>query len=102
MRWGLLVAVLGCGPRPIPPGTPEQTVREAMVLVCDAPARADRDRGDASRSDKIAGHLTDGIGNVEVLTTVEAWKTDGIKRAELDKLVTDAKLTSCKLHDEAR
>lgn len=73
-----------------------------MRLVCDAPARADADRADGTRSDKIAGHLTDGIGNVEVLTTVEAWKTDGIKREELAALVKRAKLTSCALEGEAQ
>lgn len=72
-----------------------------MRLVCDAPARATRDHSDASRSDKIAGHLTDGIGNVEVLTTVEGWKTDGIKKTELDALLERAKLSSCKLRQES-
>ena len=95
---GVLVA---CGPRPIPPGSPDQTVPDAMKLVCDAPARAERDRGAGTRSDKIAGHLTDGIGNVRVLTTVEGWKTDGIKRAELDALIKEAKLASCALTKEA-
>lgn len=73
-----------------------------MRLVCDAPARAAQDRSDATRSDKIAGHLSDGIGNVEVLTTVEGWKTDGIKRAELDALIKTAKLTACPLRAEAQ
>ncbi len=93
-------AVLGCGPKSIPPGTPDQTVTEAMRLVCEAPARADRDRAAGSRSDKIAGHLTDGIGNVDVLTTVEGWKTDGINKAQLEALLKQAKLSSCKLRDE--
>lgn len=103
MRLVLVVglALAACKPRPIPPGSPDQTVEEAMRLVCDAPTRAAADRSDATRSDKIAGHLSDGIGNNEVLTTVEGWKTDGIKRAELDALVKQAKLSSCKLREEA-
>jgi hypothetical protein len=100
MRLVLVVALAACGPRPIPPGSPDQTVAEAMRLVCDAPSRADADRSDATRSDKIAGHLSDGIGNNRVLTTVEGWKTDGINRAELDQLVKEAKLSSCKLREE--
>src|SRR5436190_4474050 len=87
MKWAALVVLAACGPRTIPPGTPDQTIHDAMVLVCGAPGRADSDRSSASRSDKIAGHLTDGIGNVDVLTTVEGWKTDGIKRSELDALL---------------
>jgi hypothetical protein len=94
------LAVAGCKPRPIPPGSPDQTVAEAMRLVCDAPSRAAQDRSDATRSDKIAGHLSDGIGNNKVLTIVEGWKTDGIKRAELDALVKEAKLPGCKLREE--
>jgi hypothetical protein len=73
-----------------------------MRLVCDAPARADADRSEGTRADKIAGHLTDGIGNVDVLTTVEGWKTDGIKRGELEALAKQAKLTSCALTAEAQ
>ena len=105
MKLVLIVAVVGavaCKPRgaEIPPGSPDQTVTEAMRLVCDAPERADRERGDAPRSDRIAGHLTDGVGNVEVLTTVEGWKTDGIKKSELEALVKKAKLSDCKLREE--
>jgi hypothetical protein len=99
----VLFAVLAaCHPHP-PSATPsaDQSVADAMRLVCDAPARADRDRGDGTRSDKIAGHLSDGVGNPEVLTTVEGWKTDGIQRRELDGLLRKAKLTSCKLRAEA-
>lgn len=100
----LLLAMAACRSRgaAIPPGSPDQSVADAMRLVCDAPARADADRSDASRSDRIAGHLTDGVGNVEVLTTVEGWKTDGIKKDELDKLLARAKLSDCKLREEAQ
>lgn len=99
----LATALAGCrpGPRAIPPGSPDQSLADAMRLVCDAPARADRDRTGASRSDRIAGHLTDGIGNARVLTTVEAWKTDGIDRRELAALVREAGVTSCALQREA-
>jgi hypothetical protein len=101
MRWAVLAfALVACKPKTIPPGTPDQTVHAAMVLVCDAPARAEADRSEGSRSDKIAGHLTDGIGNVHVLTTVEGWKTDGIKRAELEELLAQAKLKDCALRAE--
>ena len=106
-RWSSLLLVLmvvgACKPRggAIPPGSPDQTITEAMRLVCDAPARADRDRTEASRSDKIAGHLTDGVGNVDVLTTVEGWKTDGIKTSELEALLKKAKLSDCRLREEA-
>lgn len=93
-------ALFSCGPKAIPPGSPEQTVAEAMRLVCDAPTRADSDRGGGTRSDKIAGHLTDGIGNPRVLTTVEGWKTDGIKKTELEALLKEAKLQDCKLREE--
>jgi hypothetical protein len=98
------VFLLGCHakPAPMPPASPDQPLAAAMRLVCDAPARADRDRGDASRSDRIAGHLGDGVGNVEVLTAVEAWKTDGINRAELDRLVKRAGIADCKLRSEAK
>ena len=72
-----------------------------MRLVCAAPSRADRDRGEGTRSDKIAGHLTDGIGNTKVLTTVEAWKTDGIQRSELDALLKEAKLATCALREQS-
>jgi hypothetical protein len=97
-----------CGPRAAssPPAvataSPDQTLTEAMRRVCDAPARARRDRSDASHSDKVAGHLTDGIGNTRVLAAVEAWKTDGIDRAELAALVKESRLPACLLLDEAR
>jgi len=104
MRWLAALVMLAACPKPraIPAGTADQTIRDAMVLVCDAPARADADRGSGSRSDKIAGHLTDGIGNVDVLTTVEGWKTDGIKKRELDALLAKANLTECALRAEAQ
>jgi hypothetical protein len=92
-----LLTVLACGPRAVPVGTPDQSVHDAMVLVCDAPKRAEGEGG--SRSDAIAGHLTDGVGNVEVLTTVEGWKTDGIDRGQLARLIKRAGLRSCALRD---
>ena len=104
MHRGLAAAlvVAGCArPAAIPPASAEQSIVAAMRLVCDAPARADQDRSDATRADKIAGHLTDGIGNVEVLTTVEGWKTDGIDKGQLEALVTKAGLTDCALRAEA-
>ena len=103
VRWLALLVCVGCVKRPadVPPATADQSVSEAMRLVCDAPARAARDRSDGSRADKIAAHLTDGIGNERVLTTVEGWKTDGIVRAELDALVKEAHVTSCALQAEA-
>ena len=97
--FGILL-VAGCThhtPLP-PPAGPDQSVHDAMVLVCQAADRAADDRG-ASRSDLIAKHLADGVGNSRVLQAVEAWKTDGIKRDELDRLVEDAKLASCGLRD---
>lgn len=98
----VVVAAAGCGPKKkMSPATPDQSVRDAMILVCDAPSRADDDRTEATRSDKIAGHLTDGVGNVKVLTTVEGWKTDGIKRDELEALMKEAALADCKLLAEA-
>jgi hypothetical protein len=101
-RAGLVfAAIVGCGPKAVPAGSPDQTVAEAMRLVCEAPARADRDRSSASRSDKIAGHLSDGIGNSEVLMTIEGWKTDGIKRSELEALLKKAKVRECALREEA-
>ena len=102
MKWRLfgIVLIAGCHPHSTmpPPAGPDQSVHDAMVLVCDAPARADADSG-GSRSDRIAGHLTDGVGNAHVLQVVEAWKTDGIKRGELEKLVKEAKLARCALRD---
>ena len=68
-----------------------------MVLVCDAPSRAKGEGG--SRADAIAAHLTDGVGNVDVLTKVEAWKTDGINKRELDRLVKQARIDRCALRD---
>jgi hypothetical protein len=101
MRWAaILVFSVACGPRPIPPGSPDQSVAHAMRLVCDAPARAETDRGDGTRSDKIAGHLSDGVGNPRVLQTIEIWKTDGINKSELTALVSEAKLDSCSLLKE--
>lgn len=83
-----------------PPGNADQTVRDAVVLVCDAPARAkaDTDKG-VGASDAIASHLTDGIGNDRVLTLVEGWKTTGIDAGQLDALVEEAKLGECSLRD---
>lgn len=96
----ILLPLLACRPRAVPPATADQTVRDAVVLVCDTPARAKPDaRGGVSMNDAIAGHLTDGIGNDRVLTTVEAWKTNGIVRKELDALMREARLTRCALRD---
>ena len=100
LRLILLVTVICCGPRNIPPGTPDQSVHDAMVLVCDAPKRAEGEGG--RRADAIAAHLTDGVGNVDVLTTVEGWKTDGINRAQLERLLEKAKLKDCALRAEAQ
>ncbi|HEY5925634.1 MAG TPA: hypothetical protein VIV11_28305 [Kofleriaceae bacterium] len=98
LRLVSLLTLLGCGPRGVPVGTADQSIHDAMVLVCDAPKRAEGEGG--SRADAIAGHLTDGVGNTHVLTTVEGWKTDGINRAELDRLIKRAGLRSCALRDE--
>jgi hypothetical protein len=84
-----------------PPAGPDQSVHDAMVLVCDAPARAEGEKA-ATRADAIAGHLTDGVGNAKVLNIVEGWKTDGLDRKQLEALVKEAKLSSCALRDETR
>src|SRR6185436_11048528 len=95
LRLVSLLTLFGCGPRAVPAGSPDQSIHDAMVLVCDAPSRARGEGG--SRSDAIAAHLSDGVGNTQVLTTVEGWKTDGINKRELDRLVTKARLSQCAL-----
>jgi hypothetical protein len=102
MRWTdfLVLALCACGPRPIPPGSPDQSLPDAMRLVCDTPSRASRDRNQGNHSDKIAGHLTDGIGNARVLQAVETWKTDGIDKKQLAALIAEAKLPACPLMKE--
>jgi hypothetical protein len=95
-----MTVLFACGPRPIPPGSPDQSVADAMRLVCDTPARARSDRGEGTTSDKIAGHLTDGVGNARVLQTIETWKTDGIRKDQLAALVAEAKLGECVLEKE--
>jgi hypothetical protein len=97
LRLVSLLTLLGCGPRAVPAGPPGQSVHDAMVLVCDAPKRAEGEGG--SRADAIAAHLTDGVGNNDVLMTVEGWKTDGINQAELARLIKRAGLRSCTLRD---
>jgi len=93
----LVVALLSCARgRAIPPGSPDQTRHDAMVLVCDAPIRARAERGMAA-SDAVALHLADGVGNLDVLAVVEGWKTSGSDRAEPARLVRDAKLGACAL-----
>lgn len=98
-----LVVAVGCHSSRLaapPPGTADQSVRDAVLLVCDTPARAAPDAKDGvSMSDAIAGHLTDGIGNDRVLTTVEGWKTNGIDAAELAALTKEANVTRCPLRD---
>jgi hypothetical protein len=84
-----------------PPAGPDQSLHDAMVLVCDAPSRAEGDRA-ATKADAIAGHLTDGIGNPKVLGAAEAWKTDGVDRKQLEALVKEARLARCALRDETR
>ena len=108
MRPALLTAVLvvmvsGCKPHPRvpPPAGPDQSVHDAMVLVCAAPARAAGEHA-ATRSDAIAGHLTDGVGNAKVLAAAESWKTDGVNQQQLGALVVEAKLGSCALRDESK
>jgi hypothetical protein len=98
LRLVSLLTLLGCGPRGVPAAPVGQSVRDAMILVCDAPKRAERDGG--SRSDAIAAHLTDGVGNNEVLVAVEGWKTDGIDRRQLARLIKRAGLRSCALRDQ--
>jgi len=100
MRQVALLAVIGCGPRTPPPGKPGQSIHDAMALVCDAPTRAEADseyRG--HEADVIAKHLTDGVGNNDVLVTVEGWKTDGIKRDELETLMKRGGIKKCRLHE---
>jgi hypothetical protein len=98
-------AVLGCA-KPsttLPVATADQTPRDAMLLVCDAPTRATDDiRQGISKSDAIAAHLTDGVGNNDVLITVEGWKTSGVALGELDGLLRQARITSCALRDSLR
>ena len=103
MRSALLaLVVLGCQRHAMPPPAgPDQSVHDAMVLVCAAPERAEGDRA-ATKADAIAGHLTDGVGNAKVLNAAEAWKTDGVNRKQLEALVKEAKLSSCALHDESQ
>jgi hypothetical protein len=96
----ILLATVACGARSIPAGSPDQSVADAMRLVCAAPARADADRGAGSYSDKVAGHLSDGVGNARVLQTIETWKTDGIDKTELRALLAEAKLDTCALEKE--
>lgn len=99
----VLLAIACHSHSPPPAGSPDQTVAQAVALVCDARARAKADSGyGASPADVLAMHLTDGLGNSEVLMTVEGWKTDGIKLDELDALIKKAKLTTCPLRNEAR
>ena len=102
----LLIVAGGChGARamPPPPATGDQPLRDAVVLVCDTPARAESDaKGGVSMSDAIAGHLTDGIGNDRVLTLVEGWKTNGIDPKELVALTKEANVTSCALSHTLR
>ena len=96
----VLLATFACGPRVPAAASAGQSVHDAMVLVCAAPARARSDpeyRG--HESDVIAKHLDDGVGNSDVLVTVDGWKTDGIKRAELDRLLYKAHLNKCALRD---
>ncbi len=97
----MLFPVFGCGgPRALPPATTDQSVRDAVLLVCDTPSRAQPDARDGvSMSDAIAGHLTDGIGNDRVLTLVEGWKTNGVNARELDALTKEARVTRCALRD---
>jgi len=59
-----LLTLIACGPHAVPAGTPDQSVHDAMVLVCDAPSRAKGEAG--SRADAIAAHLTEGVGNALV------------------------------------
>ena len=95
-----IVAGFGCRRAPAmpPPGNADQSVRDAVVLVCDAPARAESEtRKGVSTSDAISMHLTDGVGNDRVLTTVEGWKTNGIDARALDALTTEAKVKTCAL-----
>jgi hypothetical protein len=97
------VALAACGPRRLPPATADQTVHDAVALVCEAPSRADADRDrPANRGDAIAKHLRDGVGNERVLVTIEGWETQGIKLDELDALLVEAKLTRCRLRDVLR
>ncbi|HUS29372.1 MAG TPA: hypothetical protein VMZ53_12725 [Kofleriaceae bacterium] len=100
---GVMLLLIACKPHHAmpPPAGPDQSVHDAMVLVCDAPVRAEGEKA-ATRADAIAGHLTDGVGNAKVLDIVEAWKTDGVNRTQLTKLVSEAKLSSCALRDELR
>lgn len=94
------VALLGCGGRGrgVAPATADQSVRDAVVLVCDAADRAEPDvGGGVTRSDAIAMHLTDGVGNNRVLTIVEGWKTDGVDLRQLDALTREAGVSTCGL-----
>lgn len=106
MRPALVTAVLvaivsGCKAHPPmpPPAGPDQSVHDAMVLVCAAPSRAEGEHA-ATRSDAIAGHLTDGVGNPKVLSAAESWKTDGVNQHQLAALVAEARLSQCALRDE--
>lgn len=100
LRLVSLLTLLGCGPRAVPPGSPDQSIHDAMVLVCDAPTRAIGEG--TSHSDAVAAHLSDGVGNAHVLTSVEGWKTDGINKRELERLLKQAGIKRCALRDEAQ
>ena len=96
------VAAVACRTPPAvpPPATTDQGLRDAVVLVCDAPARAEDDvRRGIRPADALAQHLTDGIGNDRVLTIVEGWKTAGIDIAALDRLMKEARVTACPLRE---
>lgn len=98
--FAIAVVGMGCRKGPVmpPPGDADQSVRDAVVLVCDAPARAEPEIAKGgSRSDAISLHLTDGVGNDRVLTMVEGWKTNGIDARALDALTTEAKVKTCAL-----
>jgi hypothetical protein len=100
------LAVAACGDKAKPaPTAPrhDQTLAEALVLVCDSPTRAEADPGwqpgmEAADKARLLGeHAADGVRNARLL----AWlKTPQDQRVpELEKLLQEASITSCRLRE---
>ena len=82
------VACGGGGGKPPTTGKPgEQDIAVALALVCAAPTRAESDPswGEVSRRTEILDqHLSDGVTNSTVLSTVNGWRDGG--KLNRDKL----------------
>jgi hypothetical protein len=95
-----LIAACGSKPAPAQPTTHEQTLVEALAIVCDAPTRAQADprwNENGEKAPILVEHMREGVTNERVLAWINLPGAD--KGPELEKMMQETNTTKCAVHE---